>query len=538
MSNLFLEALQKGDTTTENGAISNSTTGDVFLDDFAQAGTFRNRSFADVRNTMAMLWAADPQTALQAAFFLRTVTRKVKYNNKVTEKVQKGSGLKDEFLMRFLWIAEKSPETFYKNLLLMVAVGSWKDFWQLIYYSEEHKVELDLDKMFALAALSQEEGLFLKYMPLEKSKTKLKTPRAICRNNAAKAFRQFLGATPKEMRALKVSGDAHVWQQLIARKEFSAIEWGLIPGKALSILTSNDFLANHKLEKSYLAWLDKQPVAKFTGYPHELTKNLREAKRNGRSNYVMRKTVDKQFQGLLDLAKEDQGAFKGNVFCALDTSGSMECSPLEDGTTPFDICVAMGIYFSSLNTGAFADHVCMFDNNSKLLKLGGTMSEKFDKITGANIAWGGTNFQSVIDLLVRIREQKPNIPVQEYPTTIVVISDMQFNGASGYGYGQRGVRHSTALQSNYERAMQKLEAVGLPEVSIIWWQVRPNGVKDFPSDISDKGAYHFSGYDGAILTNLLGKEPVVNEKGEVVKPTPLQVMSDAYNQEILQYCKL
>ena len=41
MSNLFLQAFGKKNTVTENGALSNSTTGNAFVDAFSTAPTYR-----------------------------------------------------------------------------------------------------------------------------------------------------------------------------------------------------------------------------------------------------------------------------------------------------------------------------------------------------------------------------------------------------------------------------------------------------------------------------------------------------------------
>ena len=50
------------------------------------------------------------------------------------------------------------------------------------------------------------------------------------------------------------------------------------------------------------------------------------------------------------------------VYFLLDTSGSMQCGVAD--TTAYDICISLGVYFSSLNEGAFQDHVIMFDQNA------------------------------------------------------------------------------------------------------------------------------------------------------------------------------
>ena len=42
--NSFVEEITSNDTVTENGALSHSTTGDLTLDYFTKAGTYRNRT--------------------------------------------------------------------------------------------------------------------------------------------------------------------------------------------------------------------------------------------------------------------------------------------------------------------------------------------------------------------------------------------------------------------------------------------------------------------------------------------------------------
>lgn len=536
----FLTALNKGDARTENGAAADSSTGDIFLDDFGQAGTFRNRSMSEIDATMSPLWNSNPLLTLQSAFYFRMVTRKVKFKGTSTEKVQKGAGLKDEFLKRYLWIHGASKDVFYKNLWLIPAVGSWRDMWQLMFYAETHGIEIEREKLFAVMVLAHTDDLFLKYMPLEKAKSKLASDRSKAMNKFAREFRSYLGASPREMRKMKSDGKGHIWQQLISRKNFKSIDWNTIPGKALAILTSGEFMTNHGLVKSYEAWLDTQPIAKFTGYPYELFKDLREAKHTGMgiTNYK-KKTIDKQFEGLLEKARKDQGGFKENVWTAIDTSGSMSMSSyaLDDGTLPLDMCLSLGIYFSSLNEGAFKDHVIMFDAKSRTKKLTGTATDKYKQLTDASTAWGNTNFQSVIDEVVRIRKTNPHIPIEEYPTTLLVVSDMQFDPVNGSMWSQKAPTKAQS-DSNHAIAMAKLKAVGLPDVKVVWWQVRNGGVSNFPSGITDPGTYHFSGFDGSILTMLLGQEPVINDKGERVQPSALEVMHAAYTQEILEQTSL
>ena len=140
------------------------------------------------------------------------------------------------------------------------------------------------------------------------------------------------------------------------------------------------------------------------------------------------------------------------MLCALDTSGSMACGIANvPGLTSFDVCVSLGLYFSALNKGAFHNTVAMFDNHSSLKTLHGeSFTDKWYEILKENTAWGGTNFQSLIDLIVDTRKKNPNIPLEDFPQTLIVVSDMQFNPTGSYSYSRSAERtnNESVIKSN------------------------------------------------------------------------------------------
>jgi hypothetical protein len=524
--NQFIKSTTKGNTRTLNNALSNSSTGSIFVDDFGTAALFRDRSYLEVSNTMSLLWSESPELTMRMAFYLRNITRKIKVKSQSTEVVQKGQGIKDEFLKRILWVAQNYPSTFYKNFWLIPVVGSYRDVWQLMYYDEHLGINcLDRKKLYAELvhdlADDSTKDLFLKYMPLPKASSKLKTERAIALTTYANEFRLFCGLSNKDFRKMKVGGNGHKWQQLISKQKYKELIWGHIPGKALFNLVKSKFIDNQDLNKNYLNWIKEQPVAKYTGYPHELGAEVMNTK--GVLSMIKKVTYDKQFEGLVQKAKEDQGGLSGNVWCALDTSGSMTWSTIKN-IRPYDVCISLGVYFSALNEGAFKDHVIMFDNTSKVMKLGGSFTEKIHQITSSNTAWGSTNFQSVIDEICRVRRANPDIPIEDYPDTLLVVSDMEFNPTGN---------NST----NYDEAMKKLKRVGLPKIRIIWWKVN-NLSTNFPSTIDDEGTIMISGYDGSILTLLLGGEQKVTPEGEVQSISMEEALNTALSQEIFNFIEL
>lgn len=520
--NSFIKNLFQANTTTENGAVSNASTNSALLDYFSKSGTYRDRELTHVFADMGRIWAESPRLALQILFYNRLVTRQKK-GFQETERVQMGQGNRSEFRKCLIWLNTYHPNTLAKNMWLIPVAGSWKDLWH-----EEVITLLNRDAVYNLIKAGLEDSynrnLIAKYLPRIRSKSNTHNERHVQLNAFAYGLCRFLKWTPKDYRKFKASGTAHSLQQQMCANEWDALKFNSIPGKALNRLVNNRGLDNlttlqrHGIEDNYLAWIQNQSVAKFTGYVYELMEGVLTG-----MNAAQKLTIDKQFDGLIELAKKDRAGLTENVWCALDTSGSMQTRVAN--TSAFNLCISLGIYFSTLNEGAFKDQVVLFDNQSRSMQLKGSFSDKVNQILRANTAWGSTNFQSVIDEIVRVRKANPHIPVSDFPTTLIVVSDMQFNPVGGN------------TQTNYQAAMRKLREVGLPNIRIVWWWVTGRG-QDFPSTLDDEGVVMIGGFDGSIISLLLGVDPpeyTVHERPALsAKATAADAMMKALDQEILQ----
>lgn len=526
---------------TENGARSYLSTGSAFIDQFGKAGSYRRRSIDAVFADQEKLWKENKEFAVKFPFYLRMVTRKVKLPNGSTTAVpQRGQGVRDESFKRLLWFLYNEPEIFYQNLWLLPVVGSWKDLWVLLTMPTV-STDIDYSKVFEVIAegvqSESQKDLVKKYMPQIRANKKCNTEWASVTNNLAKAFCKWAGWTAQEYRIFKSSGKAHEFQKFISQKRYDMLDWSKISGKALLNLATGKFLANQHLEASYLDWISTTPTAKFNGYPYELLMKLRKLGISWKTNLntqdkISKMTIDAQFENLLKMAKEGTGSITGNVWCALDTSGSMGSRiSLGSDLTAFDVCVSLGIYFSSLNEGAFNKNVIMFDDVSKVKQLSGSFTDMYQQILREATAWGSTNFQSVINEIIAIRRAHPYIPLEDFPTTLLVVSDMQFNPV--------GANVST----NYERAKKDLARFFPQEwvdnFKFIWWQVNGRRTTDMPATMDDGGCYFISGFDGSIVTMLLGGESQVVDEitGEKRTPTMEELALMAMNQEVLQLLK-
>ena len=106
-----------------------------------------------------------------------------------------------------------------------------------------------------------------------------------------------------------------------------------------------------------------------------------------------------------------------------------------------------------------------------------------------------------------------------------MVSDMQFNPVSGN------------TSSNYKEAMKKLSRYFPQEYvdkfKIVWWYCADCTTSDFPSTMDDAGTYMISGFDGSVISFLLGGEGL-SEKDNKQSPSMEEIIQMALNQEILK----
>ena len=549
VANAFVDAMGFSPMTlTENGALAFSSTNSVIVDQFGKAGNYRGRDIKEVFADQAKAWGENADAAMRFPFYLRMVTRKVKINNgNVTDKVQNGQGARDEAFKRLLWVALEHGETFYKNLWVLPLVGSWKDLWTLMFYDITESINtLDHKAVFNVLmnglACDTHVDLVKKFMPRIKSRSHCTTEWTKVTNGLAKEFANYMGLSYSEYNKLKTSGKAHDFQKIICARDYEKLSWNKIPGRALNLLVTSKFLRNHNLVENYKEWIVKQPVAKFTGYVFELARKAREAVHMS-SYYNMyshankmpieiKHTLDAQFMGLVEQARKD-GKITDNILVALDTSGSMgrQVQGLNNVCCG-DIATSLALFFSELNEGAFHHKIMMFDDTSYPFDF---KSESFcDNILSLpGVPCGGTNFQSVIEEIVKIRTEHPEIPLEEYPNTLLVVSDMQFNPSGGLW------SHPRSQECNLDYAKKTLAEVFPQEfvdnMKFIWWDCASRR-QTFEGTAFEPGVTFLSGFDGSIINTLLGMEKVFDEKsGEYRNPTAEELVEKALSQEILNY---
>ena len=531
-------------TTSGNGALKLTSTGDPFVDQFGLISQYRQlRPYSSISKDMQELWNIDPMYTLKLLFYIRLITRKVKFSNGTeTSKVQKGAGLRHEAFMRMLWLAVNHSDVFYKNLPLFITIGSWKDIIQLMsydlqYHGWDNKV-LDFDKMsdFILAGLENPNtcNLVKKFLPTIKAKSKCRTLESQANTIIGKFLAHKLFGdgefSPKLhsnnsyclYRKLKSSGTAHEWQQMISRSQFN-IDFSKVHGRALALLVSGNYLKNHNLEKDYENWIKKQPVAKFTGFVYELFKGL-----NLNSPLYKKYTIDKQFENLIQTAKEGSST-ESSFIVARDVSASMGSNVKGLTISSNDVAKSMALYFSYLLKGKFANSYIEFSNKTELKYWeGNSPSDKYLRNTG--YAYGNTNFLSIATLFIEIYK---HTPIEKFPTGLIAISDGEFDS-----YGK------DKCKTTFQLFKDRLLKAGFPKdyvdnFKIVLWDI-PNAFYSFDeirpkfeSYADTPNFFYMGGLDPAGITFLLGGE--VNKS---IPKTPRELFETAMNQEIMDYIQM
>ena len=528
-------------TTSGNGALKLTSTGDPFVDQFGLISQYRQlRPYSSISKDMQELWNIDPMYTLKLLFYIRLITRKVKFSNGTeTSKVQKGAGLRHEAFMRMLWLAVNHSDVFYKNLPLFITIGSWKDIIQLMSYDLQYhgwnNRVLDFNKIsdFILAGLENPNtcNLVKKFLPTIKAKSKCKTLESQADTIIGKFLTHKLfdsgEFSPKLhsknyhlYRKLKSSGTAHEWQQMISRSQFN-IDFSKVHGRALALLVSGNYLKNHNLEKDYENWIKKQPVAKFTGFVYELFKGL-----NLNSPLYKKYTIDKQFENLIQTAKEGSST-ESSFIVARDVSGSMSSNVKGLTISSNDVAKSIALYFSYLLKGKFANSYIEFDSKPELRYWeGNSPSDKYLKNT--SYAYGSTNFLGIADLFIKIYK---HTSIEKFPTGLICISDGEFNDSGDN-------------KTNFQSFKKRLLKAGFPKdyvdnFKIVLWDI-PNAFYSFDeirpkfeSYADTPNFFYIGGLDPAGITFLLGGE--VNKS---IPKTPRELFETAMNQEIMDYIQM
>jgi hypothetical protein len=469
----FIDALRTKDVRTENGMVTNSSSLNSCLDLFFSIGAMRSTINTEEgrKSLIAQFEAAKNEDPL--------ITRKIMY---WARDIRQGAGEREAFRVLLKHCCHLYPKEVIRNLHLVSEYGRWDD----IFVMFGTPVESDAIKLI-VKNLEEGNGLLAKWMP--RTGGKVSSQKKLIANKV----RASMNMSPKEFRKYLVN-KTKVIETAMCSKDYSNVRYETVPSLAMAryqkAFMRNDTEGFSKFKDRLL--VDDIKINAGAIYPYDILKTL---KQKGDEDIAT-----KQWESLPNFME----GCSERILPVCDVSGSM-CSPISSSLTPMDVCISLGLYISERNEGPFKNAFISFSESPVLQYLTGDLKSRYRQLSMAD--WGmSTNLQSTFDLILN-QAIKNGVTENEMSTTILIMSDMEFNEATG----NSDLTAFEMIEEQYQNAGYKMP-------KIIFWNLSARS-KNFPVQKNQKGAGLISGFSPSILKSIL------NGKGV----DPIGIMLDTLN---------
>lgn len=432
-------------TTSENGAAAHKTTYSDCLDLFATIGALRSASEQEIESRFLRAYTEAPDLAMKTLFFARDV--------------RGGLGEREVFRICLRWLAEHRPASVRKNLRYVAEYGRWDDLLCLLDTPCEPDALALLRVRLAADQLALEQGgdvsLLAKWLP----SINASSPATVYR---AKKIVRYLGMDERTYRKtlVRLRARIHILENDLREKNYT-FDYSKQPSRAMLKYRSAFF--RHDAER-YQEFLEQVAAGEKTLHsdtvmPYELVAPYLEWNSFDRENSSFMRPITPEEQAALNATWASLPDFgtEENALAVIDTSGSMYMSgdPL-----PGAVALSLGLYFAERNTGAFHDHFITFSRQPQLIAIQGrSFAEKLRYIASfCEVA--DTDLEAVFDLLLQTAVRY-RLPQKELPSTLYIISDMEFNCCV-----------CNADATVFQAAEEKFRANGYQLPKIVFWNVQ------------------------------------------------------------------
>lgn len=178
-----------------------------------------------------------------------------------------------------------------------------------------------------------------------------------------------------------------------------------------------------------------------------------------------------------------------SILPLVDVSGSMTCRVGGTGTmTCLDIALSLGLYCADKNKGKFKDTFLTFSAQPQLLHLKGDLLAKLDQMECSK--WGmNTNLHAAFWKILETAK-KGNVPQEEMPQTLLILSDMQFDQCIRFDHSAMQM-----IRNEYEDA-------GYNVPNVVFWNLNA-AYGNMPVKYNEHGTALVSGFSPALMTSIL-----------------------------------
>lgn len=449
----------KNVSITENGAIGYRTSGHALLDLNFAVSSLRAKHEDYIVANFVKAYYESPKYAIKWLFFLRDA--------------REGLGERRSFKVILKYLAISHPAIAGAVLPYIPEYGRYDDALVLL----ETPLAGDVARMYReqlqadLAAMAENKpgSLLAKWLP------SINTSSEATREYARKLCRLFK-MNAKEYRHMlsKLRAYSNVTETKMSRSQWEEIDYNQVPAKANLIYDSafmkRDGARRYSYYESLVAGEGKASVKGLM--PYELVMREERSRYSGvcLSEEIMTELLWKK---MVEEGFDNEWGLEDAIVVA-DGSGSMMSKVSGNAkVTARDVCNSLAIYFAEQLKGVFNNKAITFSNRPQFIDLSGADSLKGKlEIMHAHCEVANTNIEAVFDLILELA-QNAEIPREELPKQVLVISDMEFDAATcpcgwGFAVDSSWKKADSAL---FEVIEKKFEDCGYTMPRLIFWNV-------------------------------------------------------------------
>lgn len=427
-------------TFTENGAVTNGTTGSNCLDLFSGIGAFRYKSDNEIIKSFIKAFTENSDMAMKILFFGRDI--------------REGLGERKVFRTIISWLGNNEPKSIIKNIEYIAEYGRYDDLLSLLDTKCEKEVisflkvqfDKDIDAMNSGKAVS----LLGKWLPSVNASNK-ETVKAGKR--IAKAFNLTDEKYRKSLSALRAK--IKIIENNLREKDYT-FDYEKQPSRALFKYRMAFMNNDNERYSEFIANVSKGKAKLNTNniYPYELIEPYLSTSflHNEQITFTEaeKETLNATWASFPDFCNDE------DTLAVIDTSGSMYCC---SKPTPASVALSLGLYFAEHNKCKFKNHFIEFSNKPQLIEIKGeTFADRLRYISQFNEI-ANTNIEAVFNLILDTAV-KGNYSQEDLPKRLILISDMECDYCV-----------ENANETNFNNAKKAFEEKGYKLPNIIFWNV-------------------------------------------------------------------
>ena len=460
---------------TRNNANAYKSTKNEMVDFFSNAGAMRNSSPDEIKELFDEALRMDTKMAIVLMFYFRDV--------------RGGQGERRVFRECFKQLIEYLPALAKAVLELIPEYGRWDDIFVARDTDLHDQMLYIINKQFVkdVFALDKKESISLlaKWLPTERRHGK--------RDRFALEIADYIGISPRKYRKLctAMRKQIGVVESLMSANKWQQIEFDKIPSQAMKKYYATFFRKMENEFNEYLAKVNRgeKQIKTATLYPYQVIEPLMDWYRSVNNNEL--KAIETMWSQLPEYFEG-----KNNTLIMADTSASMYGQPMA-------MAASLAIYCSERNTGYYKNKFMSFSAKPQFVELKDSMTiqQKARKIMSTD--WGmNTNLEKAFENILQIALNS-QAKQEELPQRIIVISDMQFDQATGKRneWGHEVSEDYVTLKSGLE---QRYLEHGYAMPKLVFWNV--NATKATCPMKEDERGLMVSGASPEIMKSVLKDE--------------------------------